>query len=376
MSISIMTETRPESAEQQHHEVLQRPSDEPCSGCKQLQKDVAKTISMVMERMDKLQYRLDELLKENNELKSSSVSSGKASPSPAESRSSPKLVETVVAPVSGARKRKPKERSPPAAASPLPDFSNLMNGFMFDPLNMSNPNGMMQLLSMVQQQQQQQQHHQHIENQQSVSPPQSKSVKIEDPMDQDVKQEESERSDIPTATEAQNLLDALTAQFSSNGQATSTTSPPSSSSQVQAVIEAVATPSSQSQDSSMFEKTETSGDPNAARCSNCRTDKTTAWRRDAEGKLVCNPCGLYYRLHKVRRPIEMRKNHIQQRYRRKNKEKESSAATQIFNQLLTQMPTMATGGVSTDGAINTFNLLEQISQFTQAQELMNSSATF
>lgn len=72
----------------------------------------------------------------------------------------------------------------------------------------------------------------------------------------------------------------------------------------------------------------------------------------------------------------MRKNHIQQRYRRKNKEKESSAATQIFNQLLTQMPTMATGGVSTDGAINTFNLLEQISQFTQAQELMNSSATF
>lgn len=36
-----------------------------------------------------------------------------------------------------------------------------------------------------------------------------------------------------------------------------------------------------------------------SKCSNCETVKTTAWRRDAEGKLVCNACGLYYRLHKV-----------------------------------------------------------------------------
>jgi uncharacterized protein YbaR (Trm112 family) len=34
-------------------------------------------------------------------------------------------------------------------------------------------------------------------------------------------------------------------------------------------------------------------------CANCRTTTTTAWRRNAEGQLVCNACGLYYRLHKV-----------------------------------------------------------------------------
>uniref|UniRef100_A0A914X0A2 GATA-type domain-containing protein n=1 Tax=Plectus sambesii TaxID=2011161 RepID=A0A914X0A2_9BILA len=40
--------------------------------------------------------------------------------------------------------------------------------------------------------------------------------------------------------------------------------------------------------------------PSVSRCSNCRTTKTTAWRRDQTGKLVCNACGLYYRLHRVR----------------------------------------------------------------------------
>lgn len=38
---------------------------------------------------------------------------------------------------------------------------------------------------------------------------------------------------------------------------------------------------------------------NSTRCANCQTVKTTAWRRDQRGRLVCNACGLYYRLHKV-----------------------------------------------------------------------------
>uniref|UniRef100_A0A915ENF7 GATA-type domain-containing protein n=1 Tax=Ditylenchus dipsaci TaxID=166011 RepID=A0A915ENF7_9BILA len=45
---------------------------------------------------------------------------------------------------------------------------------------------------------------------------------------------------------------------------------------------------------------------------------TTAWRRDQTGKLVCNACGLYYRLHRTNRPVHMRKDFIQQRFRRKN----------------------------------------------------------
>lgn len=34
-------------------------------------------------------------------------------------------------------------------------------------------------------------------------------------------------------------------------------------------------------------------------CTNCHTTTTTAWRRGPEGKLVCNACGLYYKLHQV-----------------------------------------------------------------------------
>ena len=36
-------------------------------------------------------------------------------------------------------------------------------------------------------------------------------------------------------------------------------------------------------------------------CSNCHTTTTTLWRRNSEGEPVCNACGLYYKLHGVRR---------------------------------------------------------------------------
>ena len=36
------------------------------------------------------------------------------------------------------------------------------------------------------------------------------------------------------------------------------------------------------------------------RCSNCGTGVTTLWRRSHEGEPICNACGLYYKLHKVR----------------------------------------------------------------------------
>ena len=35
-------------------------------------------------------------------------------------------------------------------------------------------------------------------------------------------------------------------------------------------------------------------------CANCGTSVTSLWRRDHEGQTVCNACGLYYKLHKVR----------------------------------------------------------------------------
>lgn len=42
-----------------------------------------------------------------------------------------------------------------------------------------------------------------------------------------------------------------------------------------------------------------SGSGSGQTCSNCGSSKTTTWRRLPTGQLVCNPCGLYYRLYKV-----------------------------------------------------------------------------
>jgi hypothetical protein len=56
-------------------------------------------------------------------------------------------------------------------------------------------------------------------------------------------------------------------------------------------------------------------------CTNCRTVETTLWRRCPNGSPVCNACGLYYKLHKVNRPIAMKKEGIQTRRRKSKKSK-------------------------------------------------------
>ena len=51
-------------------------------------------------------------------------------------------------------------------------------------------------------------------------------------------------------------------------------------------------------------------------CANCNTNTTTLWRRNDKGEPVCNACGLYFKLHKVDRPIAMKKDGIQTRKRK------------------------------------------------------------
>nr|AHA51251.1 GATA domain-containing protein [Bathyctena chuni] len=63
-------------------------------------------------------------------------------------------------------------------------------------------------------------------------------------------------------------------------------------------------------------------------CSNCNTQKTTLWRRDAAGQPVCNACGLYFKLHQQNRPPNMKKDTIQSRNRkpgRKNSKKKNES---------------------------------------------------
>ncbi|XP_020292546.1 transcription factor stalky-like isoform X2 [Pseudomyrmex gracilis] len=56
-------------------------------------------------------------------------------------------------------------------------------------------------------------------------------------------------------------------------------------------------------------------------CSNCGTMTTTIWRRNVKGEMVCNACGLYYKLHGINRPVTMRRDTIHTRRRRPKGEK-------------------------------------------------------
>ena len=47
------------------------------------------------------------------------------------------------------------------------------------------------------------------------------------------------------------------------------------------------------------------------KCSNCGVDSTPLWRKDHEGKRLCNPCGLYFKRHKVPRRLSTIKNRYQ-----------------------------------------------------------------
>ncbi|XP_023314693.1 uncharacterized protein LOC106649701 isoform X2 [Trichogramma pretiosum] len=59
-------------------------------------------------------------------------------------------------------------------------------------------------------------------------------------------------------------------------------------------------------------------------CTNCGTMTTTIWRRNLKGEMVCNACGLYYKLHGINRPVTMRRDTIHTRRRRPKGEKSNS----------------------------------------------------
>ncbi|KAI8621262.1 iron transporter biosynthesis regulating transcription factor, partial [Chytriomyces sp. MP71] len=50
-------------------------------------------------------------------------------------------------------------------------------------------------------------------------------------------------------------------------------------------------------------------------CANCETTKTSLWRRDDQGRSICNACGLYYRLHRINRVVTVKNAEIKRRNR-------------------------------------------------------------
>ena len=50
-------------------------------------------------------------------------------------------------------------------------------------------------------------------------------------------------------------------------------------------------------------------------CANCDTTNTPLWRRDEAGVALCNACGLYLKMHKNHRPLAMKSDVIRKRQR-------------------------------------------------------------
>ena len=57
---------------------------------------------------------------------------------------------------------------------------------------------------------------------------------------------------------------------------------------------------------------------NAPVCKNCSTSTTPLWRRDENGAILCNACGLFLKLHGRPRPISLKTDVIKSRNRKNN----------------------------------------------------------
>uniref|UniRef100_A0A182NUR7 GATA-type domain-containing protein n=1 Tax=Anopheles dirus TaxID=7168 RepID=A0A182NUR7_9DIPT len=97
---------------------------------------------------------------------------------------------------------------------------------------------------------------------------------------------------------------------------TNSTGSGNSSPQLLLTKPAVAQSQSQQQQSPQQQQQQQNSQQKDMSCTNCGTTTTTIWRRNIRGEMVCNACGLYFKLHGVNRPHTMRRDTIHTRRRR------------------------------------------------------------
>ncbi|KJE90850.1 hypothetical protein CAOG_02090 [Capsaspora owczarzaki ATCC 30864] len=99
-------------------------------------------------------------------------------------------------------------------------------------------------------------------------------------------------------------------------------------------------------------------------CSNCATTHTTLWRRGETG-IVCNACGLYFKLHGEVRPIKLRKDTIHSRKRSKrSSDDEDASAVPVVNagRIRKRAPKVAVAPNMADAVISVATALPALPQ--------------
>ena len=67
-------------------------------------------------------------------------------------------------------------------------------------------------------------------------------------------------------------------------------------------------------------------------CANCTTTNTVLWRKSDHGGVLCNACGLFFKLHGVTRPLKLKSDVIRKRNRKVKKEYISVASNHDVSQ--------------------------------------------
>ncbi|KLO16722.1 glucocorticoid receptor-like (DNA-binding domain), partial [Schizopora paradoxa] len=67
-------------------------------------------------------------------------------------------------------------------------------------------------------------------------------------------------------------------------------------------------------------------------CFNCHTKATPLWRKDDEGRTICNACGLYFKLHGSPRPIPLDSESPRGRSLRSKNDKSQTVGTPVASE--------------------------------------------